>query len=146
MRAASTSCNTRLQSSFPVLREMRRVQAHAFLQSAVVFLLAVVIAVPLARRLKLGSVLGYLAAGVVIGPFGLQWVRNPDAIAGISELGVALLLFVIGLELSPQRLWVMRRSVFGAGAAQVVACATVLGGVAFFGFGHRIASACIISL
>src|SRR5690242_20310279 len=123
---------------------MRRVQDHAFLQSAVVFLLAVVIAVPLARRLKLGSVLGYLAAGVVIGPFGLQWVRNPDAIAGISELGVALLLFVIGLELSPQRLWVMRRSVFGAGAAQVITCAALLGAIAFFAFGLGLASASVI--
>jgi glutathione-regulated potassium-efflux system protein KefB len=120
------------------------VQDHAFLQSAVVFLLAVVVAVPLARRLKLGSVLGYLAAGVVIGPFGLQWVRNPDAIAGISELGVALLLFVIGLELSPQRLWVMRRSVFGAGAAQVIACAVLIGAIAHFGFGLGGASACVI--
>ncbi|HXS73003.1 MAG TPA: monovalent cation:proton antiporter-2 (CPA2) family protein [Rhodanobacteraceae bacterium] len=121
-------------------------QDHAFLQSAVVFLLAVVIAVPLARRLKLGSVLGYLAAGVVIGPFGLQWVRNADAIAGISELGVALLLFVIGLELSPQRLWVMRRLVFGAGLAQVVACAAVLGAIAYFAFGLGAASACVIGL
>ena len=121
-------------------------QDHAFLQSAVVFLLAVVIAVPLARRLKLGSVLGYLAAGVVIGPFGLQWVRNPDAIAGISELGVALLLFVIGLELSPQRLWVMRRSVFGAGAAQVVACAALIGAIAHFAFGMGVASAIVIGL
>ena len=121
-------------------------QDHAFLQSAVVFLLAVVIAVPLARRLKLGSVLGYLAAGVVIGPFGLQWVRNPDAIAGISELGVALLLFVIGLELSPQRLWVMRRSVFGAGAAQVITCAALLGAIAFFAFGLGLASASVIGL
>ncbi|HEX6612910.1 MAG TPA: monovalent cation:proton antiporter-2 (CPA2) family protein [Rhodanobacteraceae bacterium] len=121
-------------------------QDHAFLQSAVVFLLAVVVAVPLARRLKLGSVLGYLAAGVVIGPFGLQWVRNPGAIAGISELGVALLLFVIGLELSPQRLWVMRRSVFGAGAAQVGACAAALGAIAHFGFGMGLASASVIGL
>src|SRR5690348_2772283 len=122
------------------------VQDHAFLQSAVVFLLAVVIAVPLARRLKLGSVLGYLAAGVVIGPFGLQWVRNPDAIASISELGVALLLFVIGLELSPQRLWVMRRSVFGAGAAQVIACAAVLGAIAYFAFGLHLVGACVIGV
>lgn len=121
-------------------------QDHAFLQSAVVFLLAVVIAVPLARRLKLGSVLGYLAAGVVIGPFGLQWVRNPDAIASISELGVALLLFVIGLELSPQRLWVMRRSVFGAGAAQVIACAAALGAIAHFAFGLTAVSASVIGL
>ena len=121
-------------------------QDHAFLQSAVIFLLAVVVAVPLARRLKLGSVLGYLAAGVVIGPYGLQWVRNPDAIAGISELGVALLLFVIGLELSPQRLWVMRRAVFGAGAAQVIACAAVLGAIAHFAFGLQLLGAGVIGV
>jgi len=122
------------------------VQDHGFLQSILIFLVAVVIAVPIARRLKLGSVLGYLAAGVVIGPFGLKLVRNPDAIASISELGVALLLFVIGLELSPQRLWVMRRAVFGVGTAQVIGCAIVLGAVAYFAFHTPLASACIIGL
>jgi glutathione-regulated potassium-efflux system protein KefB len=116
---------------------------HIFLRSAVVFLLAVVIAVPLARRLKLGSVLGYLAAGVVIGPFGLNWVRNPDAIGSISDLGVALLLFVIGLELSPRRLWVMRRAVFGAGFAQVIGCAGVICALAYFVFGAAIAGASV---
>jgi glutathione-regulated potassium-efflux system protein KefB len=122
------------------------VQDHGFLQSILIFLVAVVIAVPIARRLKLGSVLGYLAAGVVIGPYGLKLVRNPDAIASISELGVALLLFVIGLELSPQRLWVMRRAVFGAGTAQVIGCAIVLGAVAYFAFRAPLASACIVGL
>ena len=119
-------------------------QDHGFLQSILIFLVAVVIAVPVARRLKLGSVLGYLAAGVVIGPYGLKLVHNPDAIAGISELGVALLLFVIGLELSPQRLWVMRRAVFGAGTAQVIGCALVLAVVAYLGFHAPLAGACII--
>ncbi|MGH8192654.1 MAG: monovalent cation:proton antiporter-2 (CPA2) family protein [Rhodanobacteraceae bacterium] len=109
-------------------------QEHSLLQSVLVFLVAVVIAVPLARKLKLGSVLGYLAAGVVIGPYGLQWVRNPEAISGISEFGVAMLLFVIGLELSPHRLWVMRRAVFGAGALQVFGSALVIGLIAAFGF------------
>lgn len=121
-------------------------QDHAFLQSIVVFLVAVVVAVPLARRLKLGSVLGYLAAGVAIGPFGLQLVRNPDAIAGISELGVALLLFVIGLELSPKRLWLMRRDVFGAGTAQVLISSCAIGAIAYFAFGFAIAGACVIGL
>ena len=121
-------------------------QDHSFLQSVLIFLVAVVIAVPVARRLKLGSVLGYLAAGVVIGPYGLTLVHNPDAISGISELGVALLLFVIGLELSPQRLWVMRRAVFGAGTAQVIGCALVLACVAYFGFHAPLASACIVGL
>ncbi len=108
------------------------------------FLVAVVIAVPLARRLKLGSVLGYLAAGVLIGPYGLGWIHNSDAISSLSEFGVALLLFVIGLELSPQRLWVMRRQVFGAGTAQVLATGLVLGLIAAFGFGlHRVTAAVV---
>jgi glutathione-regulated potassium-efflux system protein KefB len=116
------------------------------LPSVLVFLVAVVIAVPLARKLKLGSVLGYLAAGVVIGPYGLQWVKNPDAISGISEFGVALLLFVIGLELSPQRLWVMRRQVFGAGAVQVFGSALVIGLIAAFGFHLEPVAAAVVGL
>ncbi len=122
------------------------VQEHSWLLSILVFLVAVVIAVPLARKLKLGSVLGYLAAGVVIGPYGLKWVHNPDAISGISEFGVALLLFVIGLELSPQRLWVMRRAVFGAGAAQVFGSALVLGLIAAFGFHLDPVAAAVVGL
>ncbi|MGH8126018.1 MAG: monovalent cation:proton antiporter-2 (CPA2) family protein [Rhodanobacteraceae bacterium] len=121
-------------------------QGHSWLPSVLVFLVAVVIAVPLARKLKLGSVLGYLAAGVVIGPYGLRWVRNPDAISGISELGVALLLFVIGLELSPQRLWVMRRAVFGAGAVQVFGSALAIGLIAVFGFHLQPVAAAVVGL
>jgi glutathione-regulated potassium-efflux system protein KefB len=122
------------------------VQGHSLLQSVLVFLVAVVIAVPLARRLKLGSVLGYLAAGVVIGPYGLHWVRDPEAISGISEFGVALLLFVIGLELSPQRLWVMRRQVFGAGAAQVFGTAIVIALIAALGFHLDAMAAAVVGL
>jgi glutathione-regulated potassium-efflux system protein KefB len=122
------------------------VQEHPLLQSVLVFLVAVVIAVPLARRLKLGSVLGYLAAGVVIGPYGLHWVRDPEAISGISEFGVALLLFVIGLELSPQRLWVMRRQVFGAGAAQVCGTAIVIALIAALGFHLDAVAAAVVGL
>ena len=114
--------------------------------SILVFLVAVVIAVPLARKLKLGSVMGYLAAGVVIGPYGLSWVRNPEAISGISEFGVALLLFVIGLELSPQRLWVMRRAVFGAGAAQVFGSAILIGLIAALGFHLDPVAAAVVGL
>lgn len=121
-------------------------QEHSLLQSVLVFLVAVVIAVPLARRLRLGSVLGYLAAGVVIGPYGLHWVHNPDAISGISEFGVALLLFVIGLELSPQRLWVMRRAVFGAGAAQVCGTALVIGLIVALGFHLDAVTAAVVGL
>ncbi len=89
-------------------------------------LLASVICVPLTRRFGFGSVLGYLVAGGLIGPLGLRLVTDVDQIAGVSELGVVMLLFLIGLELRPQRLWVMRRAVFGLGAAQVVVSAGVI--------------------
>lgn len=117
---------------------------QGFLQYAVIFLLATVVAVPLARRFHLGAVFGYLLAGVVIGPFGLKLIHNPESVARISELGVVLLLFVIGLELSPQRLWVMRRAVFGVGLAQVLLTALVIGTVAHFGFGVRTHAAVVI--
>ncbi len=105
-------------------------ESHDFLRYAVVLLAAAVVAVPLAKRLQLGAVLGYLVAGAVIGPAGLGWLQNPERIASISELGVVLLLFVIGLELSPQRLWVMRRAVFGIGSLQVLLTAVLIGAVA----------------
>ena len=79
------------------------------LELFLIFLLAAVVAVPLFRRFGLGAVLGYLVAGVAMGPFGLRLVKDPASVLGFSELGVVLLLFVIGLELSPARLWVMRR-------------------------------------
>lgn len=94
---------------------------------ALVLLLAAVIAVPVFKKLGLGAVLGYLAAGVVLGPDGLGFVQDADRILGAAEIGVVMLLFVIGLELSPTRLKVMRRSVFGAGTAQVALSALVLG-------------------
>ena len=98
-----------------------------------IFLLAIVIAVPLASRLRLGAVLGYLGAGMLIGPHGLGWVHGGSTLDTLSELGVVLLLFLIGLELSPQRLWVMRRQVFGYGAVQVLVSAALLGAAAFYG-------------
>ena len=101
------------------------------LGAAIVFLAAAVIFVPIASRLRLGSVLGYLAAGCVIGPFGLHLVRDVETILHFSELGVVLMLFLIGLELEPRRLWQMRRSVFGGGAAQMVVCGTALAAGAY---------------
>src|SRR6201991_4147429 len=80
-------------------------------------------------RLGLGSVLGYLAAGLVIGPFGLRLFTNPQAILHVAELGVVMFLFVIGLEMQPTRLWSLRRQIFGLGLAQVVACGALLTGV-----------------
>ena len=89
-------------------------------------LLASVLFVPLFKRAGLGTVLGYLAVGMLIGPFGVELVRDPDNLMHTAELGVVLLLFVIGLELKPSRLWALRRSVFGLGAMQMVAAATAL--------------------
>jgi glutathione-regulated potassium-efflux system protein KefB len=111
---------------------------HGTLDVALVLLLAVVVAVPLFRRLGLGAVLGYLAAGVAIGPDGLGLVPDPESTLAASEFGVVMLLFVIGLELSPARLWVMRRQVFGMGGLQVAISALLLGAVtAIYGLGWK---------
>jgi len=92
---------------------------HQYIQGALIFLLAVVVAVPLFERLKLGAVLAYLVAGAVLGPHGAGLMRFDDEGLAVAELGVVLLLFLIGLELSYARLWLMRRAVFGLGALQV---------------------------
>lgn len=91
----------------------------SLLAQAAIFLGAMVIAVPLSKRLGLGAVLGYLIAGVAIGPWGLGLIGDVENVLHFAELGVVLLLFVIGLELEPSRLWVLRKAVFGLGAAQV---------------------------
>ncbi len=97
---------------------------------AVALLAAAVIAVPVFRKLGLGSVLGYLAAGLVIGPYGLKLFSDPEAILHVAELGVVMFLFVIGLEMRPAKLWLLRREIFGLGAAQVLVCCALLSGVA----------------
>jgi glutathione-regulated potassium-efflux system ancillary protein KefC len=103
----------------------------SMLSSAVVYLGAAVVCVPVAKALKLGSVLGYLAAGCVIGPFGLGLIEDPAATLHFAEIGVVLMLFVIGLELDVRHLWTMRRAVFGGGAIQLAAGALPLGLGAF---------------
>ena len=118
----------------------------SLLQAVVVFLLAAVVVVPLAKRLQLGAVLGYLAAGVLIGPSLLGLIDDPQSVSHISELGVVLLLFIIGLELSPRRLWVMRKSVFGAGLAQVLLTGLLIAGVAFWGFQQSLNTALVLGL
>jgi glutathione-regulated potassium-efflux system protein KefB len=120
------------------------VDSHHYLQTALVFLLATVIAVPLTKRFRLGSVLGYLLAGVVIGPQLLALVGDTEGVSTISEFGIVLMLFVIGLELSPQRLWVMRRSVFGTGLLQVLASSVAIAALAYFLFGLSGKAATII--
>jgi glutathione-regulated potassium-efflux system ancillary protein KefC len=100
---------------------------HSLLYDAIFFLGSAVICVPLASRFKLGSVLGYLVAGCLIGPFGLRFVTNVESTLHFAELGVVLMLFMIGLELDVSRLWQMRRAVFGGGALQMVSSGLVLG-------------------
>jgi len=101
-----------------------------FLLQAAIFLGTAVVVVPLFRRLKLGAVLGYLAAGAIIGPWGLGVVPHAEATLDFAELGVVLLLFLVGLELEPSRLWALRQPVFGLGGAQVLLTGVVLTGIA----------------
>ena len=108
----------------------------AWLINSFIYLSAAVIAVPLAKKLGLGAIIGYLAAGIAIGPWGLGLVTNVQDILHFAEFGVVLMLFLVGLELEPKRLWNLRRPIFGWGSAQVLACAVVLTGVAM-AFGVR---------
>ena len=108
-------------------------EGAAELVRVVTLLAAAVIAVPLFKRLGLGSVLGYLAAGLIIGPFGLKFFDDPQAIIHVAELGVVMFLFVIGLEMKPSHLWNLRRQIFGLGSMQVILAAAMLTfvGIAF---------------
>lgn len=96
------------------------------LLESVIYLFAAIIMVPVSRRLGFGSVLGYLSAGIIIGPFGVALIHDPEHILHFAELGVVFLLFIVGLELQPSRLWVLRKMVFGLGSAQVLLSAAVL--------------------
>ena len=110
------------------------------LVNPLIYLLAAVVAVPVAKKLGLGAVLGYLLAGIAIGPWGLRLIREVEDILYFSEFGVVLLLFMIGLELDPTRLWALRRQIFGWGSAQVAAVTLGLCGAAIaFGIDWRIA-------
>ncbi|RZJ96748.1 MAG: potassium transporter [Brevundimonas sp.] len=96
------------------------------LAPAAALLAAAVVAVPVFRKLGLGSVLGYLAAGLAIGPFGLALFREPETILHVAEFGVVIFLFIIGLEMRPRRLWALRKDIFGLGASQVMLCGLLL--------------------
>jgi glutathione-regulated potassium-efflux system protein KefB len=120
-------------------------ETSIFLQYAVILMLAAVIAVPLAKRWQLGAVLGYLGAGVLIGPSVLGLLGTTEEIASVADLGVVLMLFVIGLEVSPQRLWVMRRRVFGLGSLQMGVSALLIGAIAA-GFGLHWKAALVVGL
>ena len=103
--------------------------APSWLTNSFIYLSAAVVAVPLAKKLGLGSIIGYLAAGMAIGPWGLGLVSNVQDILHFAEFGVVLMLFLVGLELEPRRLWSMRRPIFGWGSAQVLGCAVLITGV-----------------
>ncbi|NOR37631.1 MAG: glutathione-regulated potassium-efflux system protein KefB [Woeseiaceae bacterium] len=121
----------------------------SLLQQSVIYLLAAIVLVALSRRLGFGSVLGYLAAGILIGPFGFAFIHDPEHILHFAELGVVFLLFVVGLELQPSRLWVLRKMVFGLGSAQVIISAVVIAAIAWsFGLGTTpaIVIGCILAL
>lgn len=106
--------------------------SHAsYLPSILTFCAGAVVAVPLFRRFGLSAVLGYLAAGVVIGPSALAVIKDPDTIRSTAEIGVVLLLFLVGLELQPERLYSMRKDILGAGFAQMLLSAAVIGAVAW---------------
>ena len=112
----------------------------AWLVNSFIYLSAAVIAVPLSKALGLGSIIGYLAAGIAIGPWGLGLVTNVEDILHFAEFGVVLMLFLVGLELEPKRLWSLRRPIFGWGSAQVLGCALVLMALAMAcGVGWKIA-------
>jgi len=116
-------------------------EAHSIsLIAPVVLLAAAVIAVPIFKRIGLGSVLGYLIAGLIIGPFGFAFFHDSASILHIAELGIVMYLFVIGLEMQPSHLWSLRREIFGLGTLQIVACALALTGVGLlFGFTWQVA-------
>ena len=98
-----------------------------WLHGSLIYLAAAVLAVPLARWLGLGSIIGYLAAGIAIGPWGLKLVTDAQTILHFAEFGVVLMLFLVGLELEPRRLWAMRRPIFGWGTVQLLGSAALMG-------------------
>jgi monovalent cation:proton antiporter-2 (CPA2) family protein len=116
----------------------------SLLAQIAIFLAAAVIAIPIFRYFKLGSVLGYLAAGIIIGPAGFGLISKIDTTQHIGEFGIVLLMFVIGLELQPSRLWVMRKPIFGLGLAQVLVTTLGIGSAAYFGFEQTRGSALVI--
>ncbi|MCW8872517.1 MAG: monovalent cation:proton antiporter-2 (CPA2) family protein [Xanthomonadales bacterium] len=116
----------------------------AYLFDIVILLLAAVVVVPLFQLVRLGAVPGFLVAGLIVGPSGLAAIGNVSEIGYLAEIGVVLLLFVIGIELKPSRLWLMRRQVFGLGSAQVLLTGAVLAIACFFLFGMSLRTAILV--
>ena len=121
------------QASRSIYFNLRNTTISHFFIQAFLYLVAAVIAVPLAKRLGLGSALGYLLAGIVIGPFMLGMVgEEGQDVMHFAEFGVVMMLFIVGLELKPSLLWRMRVSILGLGGAQVVLTSLVIGLIAFY--------------
>jgi glutathione-regulated potassium-efflux system ancillary protein KefC len=110
--------------------KVRAMTSSTWLTGSLIYLAAAVLAVPLARLLGLGAIIGYLAAGIVIGPYGLRLVGGTQDMLHFAEFGVVLMLFVVGLELEPKRLWAMRFAVFGWGSVQLFGSAALIAGLA----------------
>ena len=101
----------------------------SWIHGVLVYLAAAVVAVPLARLMGLGSIIGYLAAGILIGPWGLRLVTDPADMLHVAEFGVVLMLFLVGLELEPRRLWSLRKPIFGWGSVQLFGSAALMMGI-----------------
>ena len=119
----------------------------SWLITTLVYLAAAVVAVPLAKALGLGAIIGYLAAGIAIGPWGLKLVTDPEQMLHFAEFGVVLMLFLVGLELEPRRLWALRKPIFGWGSVQLFGSAALMGLIAVvWGLDWRLALAAALGL
>src|SRR6059058_6699322 len=105
----------------------------AILESGAIMLGAALVFVTLFRQLKLGATLGYIVAGALIGPQLLGLIKDPQQVTSVTEIGIALLLFIVGLELRPSRLWRLRTDIFGLGLAQVALCGVAIAAILYLG-------------
>ena len=116
----------------------------SYLIDIIILLSAAVIAVPLFQAIRLGAVPGFLVAGLIVGPSGFCLISNINQISYLAEIGVVLLLFVIGIELKPSRLWLMRRSVFGLGSLQLLITGSALCGISYLFFDIPLRAAILV--
>ncbi len=115
-----------------------------YLTDIAILLAAAVVAVPAFQSMRMGAVPGFVVAGVVVGPYGLELIGNVEEVGQFAELGVVLLLFIIGIELNPRRLWLMRRLLFGLGTLQVLLTSAALVFIAHYLFSVPLRAAVLI--